>query len=59
MEQRIVSNVTGTSMQEALDKPYVAPTLEYTKKRVMPKEAAILQKVGKDFPFNKGYYTKV
>ena len=59
MEQRIVSNVTGTSLQEALDKPYVAPTLEYTKKRVMPKEAAILQKVGKDFPFNKGYYTKV
>ena len=46
-------------MQETLDKPFVAPILEYTSKRVLPKEAAILQKVGKQFPFNRGSYKQI
>ena len=59
MEQRIVSNFTGTTMQETLERPYVGPILEYSKKSALPKEAAVLQKVGKNFPFNKGSNTTI
>lgn len=38
----------------------MAAPLIYEKRKVLPKESAILQKVSKQFPFNKSnYYTKI
>ena len=46
VQHRVMQNIKASqgTLQEMLNQPYVAPTMEYSKHEVLPKEVAYIQK---------------